>query len=733
MTPCTDLDRGPARRSAVSRVMVGGGRLRGALKAMLGGVLALALAACGGDATDDGGQASAAGERRDAGAWNAADLIPRALLFGDPQRARGRLSPDGTQLAWLEPADGVLNVWTAPVEHPEDVRLLTDARDVGVYEFDWLRNNTHIVYSLGRGGSDPTRVYAVDVITGEIDSLTSGGDVRSSLAAVSWDYPDEVVIAVDDREPGVSDLHRVNVVTGESERIFANEERFTRLHLDRALRLRVATRENAQGDREIFNQLPDGAWRRTGVTPVEDAEATGFVGFDGSNAAGFSLDSRGRDATALTRFDFVSGETTALAETDGVDITGVLLHPTTYEADAVLVDGLSVEWIPLNTRAANAIRVLDRALDSSYNIFSRTVDDRLWVIFERGPTNPGVYHLFNRETEEIERLMDVRPDIASHRLAPMTPVVITTRDGLAMPSFLTLPGGADADGDGVPERASPLVIIPEVGPQRPVSYDHTPDYDYNPMHQWLADRGYAALTVNARGAVGFGKAFKTAGDGDGMDAVQQDLRDVVAWAIDNGVADPDRVGVFGFWLGGQVSLTAAAQPDTPFACGGAYHAPSDLVGLAEDLPVSWAGSASFVRRRLGDPQDPAIRERLAARSPIHLAPSFRIPVFFAHGGLDAGLQHGLAREAAQRALDAGVAVTYLGLAEDAGLLQSPWDRQALFAGLEAFLADCLGGRLEPVADDLAGARFDAVVGVANTPALAAVLTDTDDAEMEPQR
>lgn len=645
-------------------------------------------------------------------------LISRTLLFGDPQRARGRLSPDGSTLAWLEPAEGVLNIWTAPVDAPEQVQVVTAARDIGVYEFDWLKNNTHIVYALGRGGAAPQRVYSVDVITGEVKDLAPGGpETRSWVAATSWDYPDEVVVAANDRDPDYVDLYRIDVVTGARDKIFENTERFSRLYLDRSLNLTSASRDLADGRRRLYGVGSGGDWDVIGEVGAEDSATTRFLGYDGTNSAVFVIDSRGRDSAALARFDLSTGETTVLAAVAGVDISDVLLHPTTFEADAALIDGLSVEWLPLTSRAASAFRALNENLRDPYTVLSRTVDDRLWVVFERGPTNPGVYHLYNRETGRIDRLIDVRPDLAAHRLAPMTPVIIKARDRLELVSYLTLPAGADADGDGQPETASPLVIIPEVGPLRRTSLG------YDPTHQWLADRGYAALSVNVRGAAGFGKAYLAAGDGEIGGAVQDDLHDAAAWAVERGVADAARLAVFGYWLGGHAALTEAADPDSPFVCAAAYNAPADLVGLVENAPPYFGEFTAFLRQRLGDPDDPATRARLAARSPRSFAAAIGRPALIGHGDLDSGAQSRLAREMAEHAHAAGAPVTFIGLSEDAGNLLSPRDRLAFYAAFEAFLAQCLGGRLEPIEADLRAARLDAPVGAELIPALAAALAD----------
>jgi len=554
------------------------------------------------------------------------------------------------------------------------------------------------------------------VVTGESIDLTPGGpETRSGLAAWSWDYPDDVVIMANDRDPAAYDLHRVNVATGARQLMFENTQGFIDFHVDHALRLRLAETATLDGGRVLHVRKRDGEWRTLSTIEYADAAATRIIDFDGTNASVYAFDSRGRDSAALVRIDIDSGDTTLIAALEGVDVSEILLHPTTYDIDAVLVDRLSVEWLPLTANAANALRIFNERLHGSASVLSRTVDDRLWVAYEDSPTNPGVYHLLDRNTGELRRLIDVRPDLASRRLAPMTPVIIKSRDGLDLVSYLTLPAGADMDGDGRPERQSPLVILPQSVPWRRTRLG------FSPVHQWLADRGYAALSVNVRGARGLGKAFMNAGDGEIGGRVQDDLADAAAWAVARNVAEPDAIASFGFWLGGHASLMTAARQTDTFACAASYDAPVDLVSVVEDAPSYWGAFQHVLRRRVGDPSDPDVRALMTERSPLTVAEEFAIPVFLAHGALDESQQINAARLTAQRAYDAGAQITFMELPNDAGELQNPSDRVAFYAALEAFFGDCLGGRVDPIADDVANADIVVSVGVEYIPALAAAL------------
>ncbi|MGD2131725.1 MAG: prolyl oligopeptidase family serine peptidase [Maricaulaceae bacterium] len=647
-------------------------------------------------------------------------LIPRTVLFGDPQRTRGRLSPDGANLAWLEPHGGVLNIWTAPVEHPDTARVLTAARAGGVTSFDWLRNNTHIIFTQRDEDGANQHVFTVNVITGEVVSLPPGGaDTISRVAAVSWDYPDDVVIEANDRDPNYFDLHRINVITGAHEVIFENTEQFARIYLDNSFNVRFTEIDRLDGARQFFARL-NGQWIPTTLIAAEDADATRILDFDLTNSAWFVLSARGRDSTALVRYDLAASsgpnERTIVAAVAGADISDVLFHPITYEADAVLVEGLTDDWLPLTARAVDAFADLDRQLAGDYEVLSRTIDDRLWVVLETDPANPGAYHLYDRETGEVQELTESRPALGRHRLAPMTPVIITARDGLELTSYLTLPAGADMDGDAAPERPSPLVIMPDPGPGSRARYE------FNAIHQWLADRGYAALSVNVRGASGFGKDFQNAGDGELGAAVNDDLVDAAAWAVEQGVVEPGAIAAAGHWLGGYTALASVLEEDTPFACAVAYNSPFDFAGYVDNMPLIWSNIRSAIRRKLGDPSDVIDREIMQARSLIGRTPQFASPVLVIDGAPSSGAQAVASRPAMQAAYDAGVRATYVELPEDADGLAAARNRVAFYAVVEAFLSECLGGMMSPIEEDLELTTVRAPIGAEHIPALAEALS-----------
>ncbi len=209
------------------------------------------------------------------------------------------------------------------------------------------------------------------------------------------------------------------------------------------------------------------------------------------------------------------------------------------------------EHKPLGPRYAPDLEFLAKNFGSEWSVGSRTEDDKLWTVSVSSPTRPATSYLYNREAKTLTKLFDARPKLADAPLADMHPVIIKARDGLDLVSFLTVPKGSDAERAGRPDQPLPMVLFVHGGPW---SRDHL---GYNAMHQWLANRGYAVLSVNFRSSTGFGKAFVNAGDKEWGRKMDDDLLDAVAWAIREKIADPSRIGIMGGSYGGYATLAGA--------------------------------------------------------------------------------------------------------------------------------------------------------------------------------
>lgn len=636
--------------------------------------------------------------------------ISRADLFGDPVRNGGQLSPRGDMVAFLAPRDGVTNLWVLSVDAMDQARPVTDDRVRGIRSFAWAADGATLLYLQDERGDENFQLYSVDVAGGAPRALTPAG-ARAEILGVSANDPSGVVISLNQRDAAWADVVRVDVRSGERSVLLRNTgpRGFARFVLDREGRVRLGVRPLADGSAELVRFDERGRATTLFAIPLEDTMSATPIAFEADGRNFLMLDSTGRDRTALVRVDAETGVKTVIGESARADVVDVWLNPANNAAEAFATEYLRREWRSLNPETQADIEFLDRNLAGDFSIVSRSADNGRWIVVEEGPTIAARSHLYDRAGRRLTLLFRHRPALDQAPLQPMTPVEIEARDGLTLVSYLTLPIGSDANGDARPEEPQPLVLAVHDGPWSRDSYG------FNALHQWLANRGYAVLSVNFRGSNGFGKAFLNAGNREWGGRMQEDLLDAVQWAVASGIAQPNRVAVVGAGFGGYAALSGLSGAAEQFRCGASYGAQSNLLSLLDRAPA-YARDELYVR--IGDPRTPEGRQLLRERSPYFRATQIRTPFLLALGARDPRTPRGESDQLAA-AIRARGALTYLSFPEEGRDLVRQPNRLSYLAVLEHFLGDCLGGRVEPVGAAFEGAAIHVFDGAVNVPGLSA--------------
>lgn len=645
-----------------------------------------------------------AGRKR---AGRAAPLIPRRALFGDPPRHGLRLSPDGAWLAFIAPHEGVANIWLAPADDIGAARPLTRARGHGIRSCRWAWDSAHLCYLKDRDGDENNHLFVLPLDAREAVDLTPLDGVAARVLAGSPFRPTELLITLNDRDRRWHDVYRVDLVSGERQAVL-HHDRFIGFLADRRLTLRLAIAPDTDGGLDYRVPDGDGGWRPLFRVAAEDTLATGLAGFgpDGGTCA-YLIDSRGRDRATAAAIDLVSGATRELAADPAAEIVELLIDPVERGVQAVRASALRSRWIVTDPRVAADFAQLTALAPGDFHIVSRTADDRRWIVLHAGDTEPGVYHLYDRATGAARHLFAARPDLRGARLRPMQALTVPARDGLALPAYLTRPAGARSGAPGA------LVLLVHGGPWTRDSWG------FNPWHQWLANRGYAALSVNFRGSTGFGKAFTNAGDGEWGGRMQDDLIDAVAWAVRSGVAAPQQIAIMGASYGGYATLAALAFTPEVFACGIDVFGPCDLEALLANIPPYWQ-PLSALWRRVGDRASAAGRRRLRERSPLYRAGEIRRPLLVAHGRNDPRVSATASQAIVAAMQRNNRPVVFLHYPDEGHGLARHENRLAFHAVAEAFLARYLGGRCEAFGRDLEQASMQVETGADLVGAPAAV-------------
>lgn len=670
--------------------------------------LALAIAACGERA------------RAPVPVPAAPELITRAALFGEPARHGGQLSPRGDRVAFLAPRDGVTNLWVLSVDAMDEARPVTDERTRGITNFRWAADGATLLYLRDESGDENARLYAVDVAGGAPRALTPAG-ARADIIGVSAADPGAVVVTLNDRDRAWPDVVRVELASGAREVLQRNggPRGYASFLLNRDNAVRIGWRTRPDGGADIVVFEPRGRVRTLIEIPFEDAMSTRLIGLEADGAHFLMLDSSlgqpdtpARDRTALVRVNVATGERTVLGEGERSDVVDVWVDPVTGSAEAFATEYLRREWRALNADSQADIEFLDRSLTGDFTVVSRSIDDTRWIVVEESPTTPRRSYLFDRAGPAGRRLTSLfshRPELQQAALQPMTPVEITARDGTTLVAYLTLPAGTDANGDARPEQPLPLVLLPHDGPWARDSYG------FDPAHQWLANRGYAVLSVNFRGSAGFGKAFLNAGNGEWGGQIQEDLADAAKWAVDQHVAEADRIAIVGAGFGGYAVLSGLAFTPDEYRCGASFAAPANLFAMLDRTPA-WQRDQLY--QRVADARTEAGRQVLRVRSPAFHAGRIRSPLLLAYGAHDPRLTRAENDQVAQAVRLRGI-LTYLVFPDEGRELVRPQNRLSYLAVLEHFLGDCLGGRVEPVGASFEGAAINVYDGAVNVPGLSA--------------
>ncbi len=632
-------------------------------------------------------------------------LIPREALYGNPTRASGGISPDGKWLSWMAPHEGVMNVFIAPSDDPTAARRMTNSTDRPIPQYFWAPDSRSVLYVQDKAGDENYLLYQVDVATGEERTLTPFENTRVQVVGSSTTIRDKILVGLNNRDPRFHDVHLLDLNTGELSLVRQNDEGFVGYLADDSLTLRWAVAQNAAGGSDMY-EIVDGqiAPEPRESTGLEDALTTSVAGYTTDGKTLYWIDSRGRNTAALIAENTETGEKRVIAESDKADIGGALANPVTGEVEAYSVYYLKNEWIGIDPSVKASLDFLASRLPGEFGVQGRTLDDTKWIIGNDPLTAPSKVYLYDRPAGTLTELYTSRPELVGAPLQTMHPVEIPARDGLTLPSYLTLPPGSDPDGDGVPSAATPMVLLVHGGPWA------RDGFGFNRAHQWLANRGYAVLSVNFRGSTGFGKEFVNAGNLEWAGKMHDDLIDAVNWAIERGVAQRDSIAIMGGSYGGYATLVGLTfTPDT-FACGVDIVGPSNLETLLETIPPYWEPQVKQFHERMGNPSTPEGLQLLKDRSPLYKADQIRKPLLIGQGANDPRVKQSESDQIVEAMQKHGIPVTYVVFPDEGHGFAKPTNNIAFNAVTENFLATCLGGRAEPISGELEKSTAQVVTG-----------------------
>ncbi len=644
-------------------------------------------------------------------------LIDREVFFGNPDKAGARLSPDAKRLSYLAPSNGVLNVWVGPADDPSAAKVVTKDTKRGIRNYFWAYTNKHIIYLQDTGGDENWHVYLTDLDSGETTDLTPLEKVQARIDGVSYKFPNEIMVGLNDRNEQLHDVYKVKLDTAERKLVQKNDGDFTSFVIDEDYKVRFASRSLPDGGREYLEPDGDG-WKQFMSVSMEDEMTTGPAGFDKTGEILYLIDSRGRDTGALYAWNLKTGDKKMIAGNDKADVGSVISHPTENTIQAVAFTYLREEWDILDPAIQADFDYLHSVTDGEIQVASQSLDNNHWVVAFVEDNGPVRYYRYDREGEKKATfLFTNRKSLEGLPLAKMHPLLIPARDGLQLVSYLTLPPGTDSDNDARPSEPLPLVLDVHGGPWA------RDDWGYNPVHQWLANRGYAVLSVNFRGSTGFGKSFVNAGNKEWAGKMHFDLLDAVDYCVKEKIAEPKRVGIMGGSYGGYATLVAMTMTPDVFACGVDIVGPSNIITLLQTIPPYWKPDIQMFKDRVGDFDSEEGQKFLLERSPLTHVAEIKRPLLIGQGANDPRVKQSEADQIVAAMKEKKIPVVYVLFPDEGHGFARPANRLSFNAVTEAFLAEYLGGRYEPIGGDFKGSSITVPAGADDVPGLAEALKD----------
>ncbi|HZI39655.1 MAG TPA: S9 family peptidase [Acidimicrobiia bacterium] len=615
--------------------------------------------------------------------YDAVPLVPREVLFGNPEKIQPRISPDGNRLAYIAPVDGVLNVWVGEVGAGEDsFKAVTNDTERGIRAFFWGQDNARILYVQDAGGDENWRLYDTELATGTTRDLTPFDGVQAQVIAEEKEYPTELLVGLNKENPQLHDVYHLDVETGELEMVLKNPG-IIGFVADAEMRVRAGLQPRPDGGMNLVGRPPGATaeeWQMLIDVDSDDALSTAPIGFTADGKSLYLLSSVDANASRLLRVDLSDLKTVVLAEDPQYDVSGVMSNPDTREIQMVSFTKARTENVVIDPSVADDIAAIEQIQPGDFTFLGRDHADRTWLVAFTVDDGPVAYYAFDRQTRQATFLFHHQPALSEYTLAGMEPFSFTARDGLEIHGYLTFPPGVD-------RRDLPAVLMVHGGPWA------RDNWGFNAEAQWLANRGYVSVQVNFRGSTGYGKSFVNAGNKQWAAAMHDDLIDAVEYVVGKGWVDRKRVAISGGSFGGYAALVGATFTPDVFCCAVDVVGPSNLKSLIESIPPYWAPIVAQFHERVGNPETEA--DFLWERSPLSKVDQIRIPILVAQGANDPRVKQAESEQIVNAMREKGIDHVYLLFGDEGHGFAKPENRMKFFQTAEQFLARHLGGRFEP--------------------------------------
>lgn len=605
-------------------------------------------------------------------------LVPLRDFFRNPEGASYQVSPGGDYISWLAPWENRLNVFVQPADGSGEPRRLTDARNRDLAGYFWAARD-QIVYLQDDGGDENFHLYAVDADGGGRRDLTPFPGVRVGLVDDLRDDEDHLLIQMNHRDERVFDVYRLNTRTGEMEVVAENPGSVSSWITDHDGNVRMAVQTDGVNTELLYRGNGDEPFRKVLTTDFRESVDPLFFTYD--NKEIYASSNLGRDKAAIVRMDPSTGDELELIfEHPEVDTDRLLgsRKRKVITAAAFTRDKTEYEFFDEQRRALQ--EDLEAKLPGTeVALVSMNLDENKFIVRTHGDRTRGAFWFYDAESGDLRKLADVSPWLNPEHMAPMEPVRIPARDGLELPGYLTLPPGMEP-------KNLPAVLYVHGGPW---ARDR---WGFDGTAQFFANRGYAVLQVNFRGSTGYGREFWEKSFKQWGKAMQDDLTDSARWLVGQGIADPERIAIYGGSYGGYAALAGMALTPGVYAAGVSFVGPSNIFTLLASVPPYWEPFRQMQYEMIGNPETE--EELLRAASPLFSADRIEAPLLIAQGANDPRVKKAESDQIVDALRERGIDVPYIVKGNEGHGFSNEENRFYFYRAVERFLARHLGGRVE---------------------------------------
>ncbi len=598
--------------------------------------------------------------------------IPLRDFFRNSEKTSYTLSPNGEYFAYLAPYKNRMNIHVQKIGSEEAAIRLTGIEDRDLAGYFWASND-RILYARDFGGDENFHIFGVD-INGENDvDLTPFDGVLAQMIDTLEDDDDHIIIGLNKRNPQIFDPYRLNINTGDMDMIAENPGNITSWLTDHDGKLRAGVATDGVNNSILYRETEKDEFTTVLTTNFRDSVNLLFFTFDNQHI--YASSNLNRDKSAIVKFDPATGkELEVIYEHPVVDVNNL----TYSRKRKVLTTIQYVDW-------KRRFKLLDKERETLQNILESQLGQYEIVVISNNKAEDkflirtysdrslGAHYLYDKQTDKLEKIADVSPWLNENILSEMKPITYTARDGLTIRGYLTLPRHGE-------HKNLPVVVNPHGGPWARDSWT------FNPEVQFLANRGYAVLQMNFRGSVGFGRKFWAASFNQWGLKMQDDITDGVQWLINQGIADPKRIAIYGGSYGGYATLAGITFTPDLYACAVDYVGVSNLFTFMSTIPPYWKPYLNMLKEMVGDPDDSEDNKRLKATSPVFHVDKIKAPLLIAQGAKDPRVAQDESDQMVEALRKRGVEVEYILKENEGHGFHNEENRFEFYEAMERFLA-----------------------------------------------